>query len=350
MIPSKEHIEKLPFFFILGRPRSGSTLLATIIDAHPNAILPFESAVIVNLYPKYGHITQWSKTMIEAFYDDLLLNRKFSIWPVDNQQLRDNLLKLEGDCTFETMIKAVYLHFKSFFEKSEISIIGDKNPVYCFYGKKILDIFPDAKVIHLARDYRDQILSVRKVNFEASVTSLLAFRWKYAQKKIFQLSVPLGDRYLYLRYEDLVANPDEKVKEIFGFLGLAYDPSVLQFYNKKQKVLEQFTEQEINQFHSSLFHPINNSKVGIWKNQMPEKDILLADHIVGRTAEESNYERRYTHTQLIRYLTAVFWLLYGRFSLWVRFATDNLPYRMKMRIRKKGPWMAFLFHKLFSPK
>jgi hypothetical protein len=39
----KEKINNTPFFFIIGRSRSGTTLLMTMYDAHPNVIIPFES-------------------------------------------------------------------------------------------------------------------------------------------------------------------------------------------------------------------------------------------------------------------------------------------------------------------
>ncbi|NQU34666.1 MAG: sulfotransferase [Bacteroidetes bacterium] len=51
-----EQLNKIPFFFVVGRPRSGTTLLRTLFDAHPNVSFPPECQFIINLYPKYGKI------------------------------------------------------------------------------------------------------------------------------------------------------------------------------------------------------------------------------------------------------------------------------------------------------
>lgn len=53
-------IEKLPMVFIIGRGRSGTTLLQTIMDAHPTIITANESPFIINLKQKYSKINQWS--------------------------------------------------------------------------------------------------------------------------------------------------------------------------------------------------------------------------------------------------------------------------------------------------
>lgn len=48
------NIADTPFIFIVGRPRSGTTLLRTLYDAHPNVNIPPECQFVVNLYGKYG--------------------------------------------------------------------------------------------------------------------------------------------------------------------------------------------------------------------------------------------------------------------------------------------------------
>ncbi len=57
----------IPIFFVVGRPRSGTTLLRTLFDAHPNVLVPPECQFIINLYPKYGKVTNWSKKNLESF-------------------------------------------------------------------------------------------------------------------------------------------------------------------------------------------------------------------------------------------------------------------------------------------
>jgi len=61
---------KPQLFFILGRPRSGTTLLRTLLDAHPQVKVPPEYPVVLQLYKKYGRIRQWDETTLEEFKKD----------------------------------------------------------------------------------------------------------------------------------------------------------------------------------------------------------------------------------------------------------------------------------------
>jgi hypothetical protein len=46
-----EQNSQIPVFFIIGRPRTGTTLLQSLLDAHPNVVIPWECQFVLNLYP-----------------------------------------------------------------------------------------------------------------------------------------------------------------------------------------------------------------------------------------------------------------------------------------------------------
>jgi len=126
-------IKQTPFFFILGRPRSGTTLLMTLLDASPATIIPVECPVIKNLYPKYGKKKFWTEKDLLEFYTDLTSQTfynhyKFTDLNYDFDSIREDLLFLPGKNTFGELIKVVYSNYKSVFPKEEIRSIGDKNP------------------------------------------------------------------------------------------------------------------------------------------------------------------------------------------------------------------------------
>ena len=64
-------IKKIPMVFIMGKERSGTTLLQTLLDAHPNIVAPPESEFIVLLYPRFGKIKKWTKKKIYDFLEEL---------------------------------------------------------------------------------------------------------------------------------------------------------------------------------------------------------------------------------------------------------------------------------------
>lgn len=62
---------KIPVFFILGRLRSGTSLLRTLFDAHPNVMIPPEYPQFFYLYARYKDKKQWSQAEIRDFFLEL---------------------------------------------------------------------------------------------------------------------------------------------------------------------------------------------------------------------------------------------------------------------------------------
>ncbi|MEA3446048.1 MAG: sulfotransferase [Bacteroidota bacterium] len=344
-----DKLSDIPFFFILGRPRSGTTLLASLFDAHPNVMLPFECPLIINLYRKYYKKKHWDKKSLLEFYADVVDQRKFESWRVDSEKLKNDLLACEGEAGFEDLIKVVYLNFNSFFPKKDILLFGDKNPVYSIYPKQLLKIFPDAKFIHLSRDYRDNILSIKKVDFEAPITALLAYRWRFATKRMLCAEQKYPKKFYKIKYEDLVSNPSEELKKICYFLGIPYKKDVLEFHKKKDELFENFDREHIERYHSSLLRPITNDKIYAWKKNMKPADIKIADKVVGVCGEKAGYERKNKKPTLPGLLSLV-WINYGWLAYLLRFLVDILPFKLKMISRNKGPLLAVMFNKYILKK
>ncbi len=338
----------LPFFFIIGRPRSGTTLLSTLLDAHPNVCIPFECSLLINLFPKYGKVKTWSEQKLSNFHHDVINHRKFKTWRVDNDQLLSRFMQCPHDTSFHELIQLVYLSFQSFFLKQEIQIIGDKNPIYSFYTSRLMEIKPDAKFIYLSRDYRDHILSMKKIDFEAPVTPLLAQRWKIAAKHNLTLLKKSPDNTLFVRYEDLVKDPKTMLKTICSFINIPFSEEMLDIQRIRAKIQDNFGKEAIDRYHSSLLKPIDDSKIGLWKKDMSEKDIFISDIIVGNYAEKHAYERKYKSRFSPGILMNLPWIFYAMYSIRLRKLTDYFPHNIKLAIRNRGPVLAHIFNKLIK--
>ena len=70
----------LPIVFILGKGRSGTTLLQTMLDAHPNTIAPIESRFVVHFKNRYGQVTKWTSDRKSAFIQDVLEEQKIKFF------------------------------------------------------------------------------------------------------------------------------------------------------------------------------------------------------------------------------------------------------------------------------
>lgn len=339
--------ENIPFFFIIGRPRSGTYLLRSLLDAHPHVNIPTECPLIANLYPKYGHVKTWTRKRLEHFLKDVYRHKNFQTWPVDKEALKKAIQDCDGACSFQSLIKIIYLHFQSAFPKEQIHLLGDKNPVYSTNTEKILRAFPDARYIHLTRDYRDNLVSIRKVDFEAPYTPLIAYRWKYSARKMLRLKQQYPQQFFSLRYEDLVAEPVPQMQQVCKFLNITYNPEMFDFYKRQQKAFAHHPDDEVAKYHRSLTNPITTSKIGVWEKQLPDKEVKAADMVVGKYAELSGYQRMYKEKHFMRKLKTLPGIIYGRASYLFAGFLDYLPFRIRLKIKEAGSVLAFIYNKLF---
>lgn len=321
---------QVPMFFIIGRPRSGTTLLRVLFEAHPKVTIPPESPFIINLCKKYGKVTSWNETVINEFCDDLFKQRYFDKWLIGRAELLENLLRVKGEVTFQDMVRQVCLSYTSVFDKKEIQLIGDKNPAYSLFAGRIHKLFPDAKIIHITRDYRDNYLSLINVNFEVPIVPLVVYRWKFAYKRMQKLKKRHPELVYSLKYEDLATDPENQFSKLCTFLGIDYDPSVMSFYQKKTEAEQAYAgSHDLALVHKSLFKPISTDRMNLWKKQMTGRQIRVADLVAGKTAAKAGYERKYPAFNPALYLWILPTLIYASIMYRLILMGDYLPYKMR---------------------
>lgn len=324
-----------PFFFIIGRPRSGTTLLRLLFESHPNLTIPPESPFIIIHYKKYGRVTNWTEQVIKEFVGDLYQTRYFDKWLINREELTQRLLSRMGTATFQDMVLEVYKAYKSVYAKDEIRMIGDKNPMYSLYPQRIHQLFPDSKIIHITRDYRDNFMSLINVNFEVPIVPIVIYRWKYALKKMWKLKAENPGLVYSIRYEDLVADPELHTRRLCDFLGIEFNPSVLSFYEKKEEAQALYAgNQDLSKIHKSLFNPISTEKVNKWQTDMTPRQIKIADLVMGKTAEKAGYQRMYPKFSLPLYLWIIPALLYADTMYRLIMLGDHLPYKMRNSLNR----------------
>lgn len=342
---SMETLPQIPIFFIIGRPRTGTTLLQSLFDAHPNVSIPWECQFVLNLFPRYGNITRWTREILAGFYSDLLKQWQFSSWNIDHNRLEAELMACEGAYTYRQICQVVYLNYISFYAKESVSLIGDKNHGYTIYTDRLRKIYPDARFVYILRDYRDNFHSVKRVDFEVPVVSLVVYKWKYFYKKALQASRKYPESFFFIRYEDLVTEPELYFRKLCEFLGIPYNSEVFDFYKMKGKAGEIYPAEVLEKHHKSLFNPINTSRLGLWKKSMSETQVRIADQVAGEFADQAGYQRKYTGFSLWIAVLAFPGVFYARSIYFLTYIIDRFPYRLREKILSKGP---LLLAKMFA--
>jgi hypothetical protein len=355
-IPDIDKIAATPMFFILGRPRTGSTLLRTLFDAHPQVIIPQEWPMLLLLNFQFGKVKSWDKPKLEAFYQALFQPLRIPYWSIRNwpgidlERLHKNILCCEGEQTLETLLKVVYFHYISFFEKNEIVLIGDKNPAISNHPELLAKLFPTAKFIHLVRDYRDNLVSLLDVDFEMPNVTLLTYRWKYSYRVIEKASALHPERFFTIRYEDLVKQPESSFGQLCSFLEIPEDPSIFSFHTRKDELERSYPPEILQRYFKSLMQPIDDRKVGVYKQKLTQKQIRIADLVAGEMAEKAGYYRDYTRFTIFEYVWVTPAIIYTKGLYLLGKMVKILPYKWMLWLINKPSFIVGIYTRFFRSK
>ena len=271
-------------FFVLGKERSGTTLLQLMLNAHANIIAPPESRFIILLYFRYGKTKKWTEQIISSLCDNLFEEGLFrDFWGIDKQQLKNQLITAKDMLTFSLLCKIIFRISAP--GKNEVRIFFDKNPLYYYFLPELNKIFPEAKYLHLVRDYRANLVSHRKV-FTVKKGTDIAFRWMKVNMLVEEAKKMAPQNYFTLTYESLVGSPVDTLSKVCLFLNLPFDENMVQ--NHQSGMYSKFNSNKKEGFlkvHQNVFNPINPSLISEWKEKIPKEELMNVEAAVGNFAK-----------------------------------------------------------------
>jgi len=302
-----QKLDDIKINFIIGIGRSGSTLLVSILNQHPNCISTPELHHFIRFYKKYKNVNFVSESLISDYknYLDLFFSYKVNplIGPKNNTLL--NSLKVGEKISYSQLTKLIYLGMYG--DKglsNDIAVIVDKNPYYTLQINKITEVFPDAKFIALVRDYRGFLLSniqSKKIGTYKKTPYYYALAWNLFMDKIIILKKQHPDKIKIIKYEDLVANKEIIIKDLFKYLGLSYNENVFDFYKSMGENLSSINPADKNYDRmlnklGNLSLPVNISRTDDWKNKLSFKEIKISDTLCSNYGTYFGYKKETKHT------------------------------------------------------
>lgn len=276
--------------FIVGAPRSGTTLLQFMLRSHPNISLPTaESHFIVPLALRSDEFEPLNEENIRRVYEATAgMNPVF---------VREDLHGLEFDpqalasaaCAAQRQRFAQVIDF--LFEtnaKGEGKIRwGDKTPYYALHLPILNLLFPDAQFIHIVRDGRDCALSMLARRFDLKIYNLVdaASVWARYVRAARRDGRLLGaGRFHEFRYEDLLEQPERTVRSICEFLGEPFSEDVIEFRKPKNQGGKRPKT-------PLLLRPVQQDNAGKWRAALTMRQLSIFEAIGGDLLEKYGYER-----------------------------------------------------------
>lgn len=294
-------------FFIFGHARSGTTLLARLIRTHPEIHCNWQA----NFFTRPPFLSSLvSDPEVNAW-----LSRKSNRWN-RGQDLSPVVMRAVSDFILEREAA-----------RAGKTVVGDKSPNNLINGKSVLmlaGIYPDASLIYIVRDGRDAVLSHRLQKFIDLPDQLpeedIAIRnallkdpqpFLNGSRSIFtqqdlrrsargwvrnvieteeQGKSVFGPRYLSLRFEDLVADPNFSLERIWVFLGV--DTALSELKNSLNRELSKNPDADWQrEKQQQVADVIRKGLPGSWRDIYTKGDIKTFKEIAGDTLIEWGYEK-----------------------------------------------------------
>ncbi|MEP3052143.1 MAG: sulfotransferase [Erythrobacter sp.] len=205
-----------PPIFIVGHPRSGSTLLASQLGRHPDlAALP-ETHFFNSSYSG-SWIKRWQAGRSRETLMDWCLDRNVRLQDLDlSRDDLDHRLEASGKLSIKAVFDAV---LKSAAERAVKSRIVEKTPRHIEHIDRLLEWYPQAKVICIIRDPRDAIQSLLDAKWTHSDARRHALFWNWCAHEGLRQQAARPQSVLVLRYEDLLADHEKVLQLLLRFVG-----------------------------------------------------------------------------------------------------------------------------------
>lgn len=322
--------EDIPMFFIVAPPKSGTTWLRLMLDQHPEILCRGEGRFFGRddrneTFEQVKTNLRGHKLRPGSLHNVLAENEYLRLWVERTWWSKD------GDA--EEHIANLTREAVRYFLTQKLSetnkkIVGDKTPLpNAKIVGEIGNIFPQARILHIIRDGRDQAIShthhrwnrVRPVEeggklmpeevdkrdryredpekFLAAGESIFTEERIASAAKGWRSNVGhsrsdgralFGDHYAEVRYEDLLERPEKEMARLFRFLGASDDENLVRRSVEKHS-FERKTGRKPGDENSSAF--LRKGVAGDWRNVFNERDRQIFKEYAGDLLVQLGYEK-----------------------------------------------------------
>jgi hypothetical protein len=285
--------------FIIGNPRSGTTLLRLAVTSHSNVCIPPEAGFLCWFSAAYGAWTQsdWAnQNKTKNFLEAVATSKKFVTWGLSNSDLLDAFI-MEPPVNYSSACSIIYNEYRKK-KKPSASIWGDKNNFYINHIELINELYPAARFIHILRDPRDVACSYIELSRLKSKSIYrpnlpndpveIANQWLQnntsASRSLSRLS---KSQKLRIRYEDLALDPQKNLSTICSFLGLDFEDGMLESHLHNR--INHLEPSETLDWKKRTLSPITSSQIGRYKVDLSSEQINAIEKIAIGYMEKSGY-------------------------------------------------------------
>ncbi|MCP8686260.1 sulfotransferase family protein [Marinobacterium sedimentorum] len=282
--------------FVIGFPRSGTTLARAVVGAHPEIGMVNEPELIYALFRDGSLKPHFDPSEIESLLSRMdvvgLCGAHLAGLPAETAQ---NLSQQQGTLELQAL-------YESLLPKPDTPVWGEKSLNNNFFVAQLLELYPDAVFVSVVRDPRAVLLSLAikrglaeetdedlKILHPVELLKMLeieSYKWQLWNRIALQneRQVKTG-KWLSLRYEDLVADPESGMKKLCAMLGLAFDEQML---SHRQRAQDPVLKTRSGYAHQRLSAELDSTRISAYR-KWPDWALAVIEQHCGQTMEAFDY-------------------------------------------------------------
>jgi hypothetical protein len=270
--------------FVVGCPRSGTTMLQLMLHAHPRIAIPPETRFLLAAYERRRDFGDLS---------DARRRRALAEWIVGREETRFVDLGLDPERVTEEIVagpptlgSALGIIFRAYARRFGKPRWGDKRPAYLNNLEAVLRLFPDAQIINIVRDGRDCVASLKEMPWHRAGIYHSISAWAQAVDHARRARRRLGpDSFYELQYERLVRDPAGELAALCEYLGEEYDEAM----TRPADVAPVAVPRQ-KTWHARTYAAVSEERVGSWADRLEPWELALCETVLGDRLRAQGYE------------------------------------------------------------
>jgi hypothetical protein len=292
LLGRRRETDRSPAPFVVGVGRSGTTLLRLMLDSHPQLAIPAETHFVPELLERERECRMTSELV-----DAIVSARTWGDFGLDPEDLRAATAGARGAAD---VLRAFYVLCA---DREGKPRWGDKTPGYVKRMRTIAGGLGEARFVHLIRDGRDVALSRRARGMGAEKPiGEVADLWKRRIESARKQAKHLRGRYVEMRFEDLVADPETQLRRVCELVELEFDPSMVAHSERAgvrvaelgdlvgEGARKERDASERRAAHALAAQPPSGARTDVWRTGMDSAERAEFEHVAGGLLVELGYD------------------------------------------------------------
>ena len=277
--------------FLVGCPRSGTTLLQQMLDAHPAVAIAPETHFMHYFWDRrdsYGNLN------IESNYQKILDNLtdlpEFSEMGLSEAYFRS--AAITNSRNYGALLS---LLLEQFANHRNVKVVGEKTPNHVLYLPILKKFFPSARFVHIVRDPRAVVNSWRSVPWSNGNLTQDAQAWRAHVAAPRRCNDEVKSALFTLSYEKLVREPEAVLHSLCEFLELEFTPQMLTYHQTNSPLVNVSREP----WKAGAVKPVSHAPLYRWQTQLSPEAIAEIEAVTWWEMRHYGYQAQ---TNLARLL------------------------------------------------